>query len=184
MTDRELMQMRLDTLEKLADETPTTHVRVGKAKTIDGKEIVALWFDDCSDPIQQAMYINATKPAKLKEFLKQVRDRLAQPEPEPVVWFIQYEYGHDFLWREPAPYERNNALEIKPLYAAPVHAIDISQERVDETTKRKHEWVGLTDEDIKEIDTEPYWDSVIIDTEGIGDLARQIEAKLKEKNNG
>jgi hypothetical protein len=43
-------------------------------------------------------------------------------------------------------------------------------------------WVGLTDEDIKEIDTEPYWDSVIIDTEGIGDLARQIEAKLKEKN--
>jgi len=25
----------------------------------------------------------------------------------------------------------------------PVHAIDISQERVDETAKRKHEWVGL-----------------------------------------
>jgi hypothetical protein len=44
------------------------------------------------------------------------------------------------------------------------------------------EWVGLTDEDIEEIDTEPYWDSVIIDKEGIGDLARQIEAKLKEKN--
>jgi hypothetical protein len=26
---------------------------------------------------------------------------------------------------------------------APVHASDISQERVDETAKRKHEWVGL-----------------------------------------
>jgi len=25
----------------------------------------------------------------------------------------------------------------------PVHASDISQERVDETAKRKHEWVGL-----------------------------------------
>ena len=28
----------------------------------------------------------------------------------------------------------------------PVHASDISQERVDETTKRKHEWVGLDDD--------------------------------------
>jgi len=85
MTDRELMQMALRALEKLADETPTTHVRVGKAKIVDGKEIVALWFDDCSDPLQQAMYINATKPEKLKLFLKQVRDRLAQPEPDAVL---------------------------------------------------------------------------------------------------
>jgi hypothetical protein len=28
----------------------------------------------------------------------------------------------------------------------PVHASDISQERVDETAKRKHEWVGLDDD--------------------------------------
>jgi hypothetical protein len=31
-------------------------------------------------------------------------------------------------------------------YTAPVHASDISQERVDETAKRKHEWVGLDDD--------------------------------------
>jgi hypothetical protein len=31
----------------------------------------------------------------------------------------------------------------QPLYAKRVHASDISQERVDETAKRKHEWVGL-----------------------------------------
>jgi hypothetical protein len=80
-TDRELMQMALDALEKLVNETPTTHVRAGKAQ-IGGKEVVALWFDDCSDPLQQAIYINATKPEKIKEFLKQVRDRLAQPELE------------------------------------------------------------------------------------------------------
>jgi hypothetical protein len=79
--DREAIQLKLDELEKLAEETPTTHVRAGKAN-FDGKEIVALWFDDCSDPIQQAIYINETKPEKLKEFLKQVRDRLAQPERE------------------------------------------------------------------------------------------------------
>lgn len=100
MTDRELMQMALDTLEKLADETPTTHVRVGKAKTVDGKEIVALWFDDCSDPIQQAMYINATKPAKLKEFLKQVRVRLPLLNPEPnsyagvSIWIGEHRITH------------------------------------------------------------------------------------------
>ena len=71
------MKQALEAFEKLADETPTTHVRAGKAQ-IDGKEIVALWFDDCSDPIQQATYINATKPSKLKEFLSQVREHLSQ----------------------------------------------------------------------------------------------------------
>lgn len=33
--------------------------------------------------------------------------------------------------------------EKNPLYIAPVHASDTSQERVDETAKCKHEWVGL-----------------------------------------
>jgi hypothetical protein len=32
------------------------------------------------------------------------------------------------------------------LYTAPVHASDISQERVDETAKDRHEWVGLDDD--------------------------------------
>lgn len=72
---------------------------------------------------------------------------------------------------------------------APVHAIDISQERVDETAKHEHEffcprcghccqqreWVGLTDEEIdaalkscNTVDTYKYF--------------RAVEAKLKEKN--
>jgi hypothetical protein len=66
---------------------------------------------------------------------KELRDRLAQPEP--------------------------------------VHAIDISQERVDETAKRKHEWVGLTDEEVWEC----YSDRGSV-------FYRAIEAKLKEKNSG
>jgi hypothetical protein len=56
-----------------------------------------------------------------------------------------------------------------------VHAIDISQERVDETAKNRHEWVGLSDEEIdaavklcNTVDTYKYF--------------RAIEAKLKEKN--
>ena len=54
-----------------------------------------------------------------------------------------------------------------------VHAIDISQERVDETAKRKHEWVGLTDEEVWECYSDRW--SVFY---------RAVEAKLKEKNSG
>jgi zona occludens toxin (predicted ATPase) len=55
-----------------------------------------------------------------------------------------------------------------------VHAIDISQERVDETAKRKHEWVGLTDEELLELGKKYYNDTA--------DLMLAAEAKLKEKN--
>jgi hypothetical protein len=51
------------------------------------------------------------------------------------------------------------------------HDIDISQERVDETAKCGHEWVGLTDDEI--------WECFTLDHV---DFARAIEAKLKEKN--
>jgi len=54
---------------------------------------------------------------------------------------------------------------------SPVHAIDISQERVDETAKHRHEWVGLTDEEVWEC----YSDRGSV-------FYRAIEAKLKEKN--
>ena len=229
MTDRELMQMALDALEKLADETPTTHVRVGKAKTVEGKEIVALWFDDCSDPLQQAMYINATKPEKLKLFLKQVRDRLAQPEPtgreiqkimqsawkavsnqykddpeccfalgweagygavapkvEPPetesgegfeslpapsikqpelgVWLIQYQDRHEFVFGKKPEFPSATFLGATVLAAEPLY-----------TAPPKREWVGLTDEDIKDCES---WCG------DQHDFAYEIEAKLKEKNGG
>ena len=57
----------------------------------------------------------------------------------------------------------------------PVHAIDISQERVDETAKRKREWVGLTDEEVKDI----VWN---LPYEPSQEHIRAIEAKLREKN--
>jgi hypothetical protein len=58
---------------------------------------------------------------------------------------------------------------------APVHAIDISQERVDETAKDRHEWVGLTQEERDDIDQ---FQARLM--EALFD----IEAKLKEKNGG
>jgi hypothetical protein len=60
---------------------------------------------------------------------------------------------------------------------SPVHAIDISQERVDETAKHRHEWVGLTDEEIQEMRLKTL-DSVATNYE----TYKAIEAKLKEKN--
>jgi hypothetical protein len=59
---------------------------------------------------------------------------------------------------------------------------DIPQEPVDETAKDRHEWVGLTDEEVDDI-WNRYCDEMgeasINDAE---DIARAIEAKLKEKN--
>jgi len=69
----------------------------------------------------------------------------------------------------------------------PVHANDMSAERVDETPKCKDEWVGLTDEEVIEC-----LDSValsVVETEkvvtkhlNVYNAAKVIEAKLKEKN--
>jgi hypothetical protein len=89
------------------------------------------------------------------------------------------------------------ALRDRLAHPESVHAIDISQERVDETVKdrhdltcvcgavwvgeemvcspRKREWVGLMDEEYEAILKEKtYWYEV----------AKAVEAKLKEKNNG
>jgi hypothetical protein len=63
-----------------------------------------------------------------------LRQAIAEAEKqEPLVWMNKY--GHVASFK--------NDEYTAPLYTAPVHASDISQERVDETAKRKHEWVGL-----------------------------------------
>jgi len=62
---------------------------------------------------------------------------------------------------------------------SPVHASDISQERVDETAKRKHEWVGLTEDEIAQL---MFKCDVIVTGPTQFDFAKAIEAKLKEKN--
>jgi FAD/FMN-containing dehydrogenase len=62
-----------------------------------------------------------------------------------------------------------------------VDAVNMSQERVDETEKREHEWVGLTDEEMNELWVEYHGDSCIADGR-IPEYEKAIEAKLKEKN--
>jgi len=69
----------------------------------------------------------------------------------------------------------------KPNYTTPVHASDIPQERVDETAKRKHEWVGLMDEEIGGLTV---FDGLThVEVPILADFVRAIEEKLKEKNN-
>jgi hypothetical protein len=95
----------------------------------------------------------------------------------------------------------------QPLYAAPVHASDISAERVDETAKDRHisyvcpnchwsldkqvrthtpedvkkiesKWVGLSDKEIKKI-VDKNTSDIWCNGKGV---ARDVEDKLKEKN--
>ena len=101
-----------------------------------------------------------------------LRQAIEQAEKqEPALWFIQYTNRHELLWSKPK-WVQEGVLEIKPFYAAPVHASDISQERVDETAKCGREWVGLTDEEIEDI----YYQ------ENRADVVLLTQAKLKEKN--
>ena len=58
--------------------------------------------------------------------------------------------------------------------ALDVYAVNMSQERVDETAKRKHEWVGLTDAEVEAWrGNYDFFDSALV---------KEVEAKLKEKN--
>jgi len=87
------------------------------------------------------------------------RERLAQPEQEPVAWRWKERINGDFdnwvvTFSEPPPY----AVEQQPLYTAPP----------------KREWVGLTDEELSAI----YWKP----NETLDEYGRNIEAKCKEKN--
>jgi hypothetical protein len=75
-----------------------------------------------------------------KDAITALREAIAEAEKqEPIFYVIQAtdRFGEGYeqtYWEDPNGF---------PVYAAPVHASDISQERVDETAKRKHEWVGL-----------------------------------------
>ena len=80
---------------------------------------------------------------------------LAQPEPEPVAWADRFDIdrdGHDFWVNRQEP-----AKDGVPLYTAPP----------------QREWVGLTDEEIKDI--------LDCGRGGLIDI-KKTEQKLKEKN--
>jgi hypothetical protein len=88
-------------------------------------------------------------------------------QPEPVAF---YDFGnHRMRWAKPTKYTAALSVDLPllPLYAAPP----------------RREWVGLTGGDISII-YGATWDRPLDDWQGsvMGDFARAIEAKLKERN--
>jgi hypothetical protein len=150
-------------------------------------------------------FVNETQiVSDSRKVLKALRQAIAEAEKQEPVAFRNIETGEfctgGFLRKDWAKWQ--------PLYAAPVHASDISQKPVDETAKDRHisyvcpnchwsldkqvrthtpedvkkiesKWVGLSDDEIKDIR-----EDLTYDDEDFNELefARDIEAKLKEKN--
>ena len=101
----------------------------------------------------------------------ELRQKLEQAEKQEPVAFRNTATGAfctgGFLRKDWAKWQ--------PLYPAPVHASDISQERVDETAKRKDEWVGFAHEELA-------WLNEALNLGGRFAVIEAIEAKLREKN--
>jgi len=132
MTDRELMQQALEALETCSEDE---------------------WYND--DDFGMAQVYDEEK---ITEAITALRERLAQPEQEPVAWISK----HGVVYPLDAKDEVHPINDIQPLY----------------TTPPRREWVGLTDEEIKAM---PQW-FPSHETAAAMPLIRAIEAKLKEKN--
>jgi len=114
-----------------------------------------------------------------------LRQAIEQAEKQkPTLWFaigkdgrVKYTTDSDraLKWKQAGSYRL-----VRDYYTSSVHASDISQERVDETAKDRHEWVGLTDEEVGGLTV---FDGLThIEVPILADFVRAVEAKLKEKN--
>ena len=109
-------------------------------------------------------------PAEIDDAMETLRNRLAQPEPEPVAWSVTLEGEHigNFYIKQQDAEEAMHDLnkdwpqwvrKAVPLYTAPP----------------QREWQGLTDEEIDKA----LWEN---ESNYLPDIIRIAEAKLKEKN--
>jgi hypothetical protein len=93
-----------------------------------------------------------------------LRERLAQPEQEPVAWLYRDDWGVMKLSQTTPP----------PVGAFPVYS-----------TPPQRKWVGLTDEEIHGqtilAGFNPEWN---VEIGLVLSIVRNLEAKLKEKNGG
>jgi hypothetical protein len=101
------------------------------------------------------------------EALRQAIESAEKQEPYGYLWFTHHMERRFTHYK---PKEEQRIGDVKPVYTAPVDAVNMKQERVDETAKRKHEpwpsvkctcggtiyfkhtkreWVGLTDEEAR-----------------------------------
>jgi hypothetical protein len=110
---------------------------------------------DCINSPLQVWEIN-----KLAGAMNALRQAIAEAEKqEPVAWMQPngnvYTKKQCSFFSKPPGEEKPNQI---PLYAAPVHASDISAERVDETAKREHEFEEMVKKGTKAwVDTPDGW---------------------------
>jgi hypothetical protein len=100
--------------------------------------------------------------AKEFEAIKQALAAQPAPVQEPVAWMYESVCGNDFATRhDPPDYAKN----IRPLYTTPRAA--------------QRQWVGLSQDEL-----DAMFSNTIKGKKLVNYVARAIEAKLKEKNNG
>ena len=113
------------------------------------------------------------------------KNSLAQPEQEPVAWIHNFIEGGISIGKRPADLNRHpdrwTALykDPKPCPTCEALARTVMLDQTShDTTPPQRTWVGLTEEDLKLLSAE--WR--IVYGAWMDDFARDIEAKLKEKN--
>ena len=203
MTDRELMQMVLDALEYLPEMRGIEEAIQALRDRLAQPESQTKGEEHMTDLRKAAeMALEALEELRfanapfLDEAMEALRTALAQPEQEciypecetgigcdgpcgekpidetakrghePVAWLIQYQDRHEFVFgKKPeflsATFLGATVLAAEPLYTAPP----------------KREWVGLTDEERKDIEL-----GVEVFDMSVEDILKEAEAKLKEKN--
>ena len=97
------------------------------------------------------------RPECIKAQRDELRDRLAQPEQEPVAYIEHHKGGDNLVWDDPGG-------KRSPLYTAPPQRKPLTDEEISDL------WCKVSNTDFVTADTHEF--------------ARAIEAKLKEKNNG
>ena len=103
-------------------------------------------------------------------YIDALRERLAQPEQEPVAWMVYTQDGQS-VYVTDNPIDIQERQRVLPLYPTPP----------------QRPWVGLTDEEIQDVMEQAVSKSSELD-DFTGDTARLsfkiAEAKLREKNGG
>jgi len=107
----------------------------------------------------EALEANRAYWFEKKQAVDALRERLAQPEQEPVAWVTGWHDGHCVI-------RAANPAAILPIGVALY------------TTPPRREWASMTEEEIKAL---PQW-FPSHETAAVMPLIRAIEAKLKEKN--
>jgi hypothetical protein len=170
MTDREAMQMALETAEQIACADYRHWEELASLSEFER------WARSRANHIAEAL-----------------RARLAQPEPEPVAWEVWTIHNHIFFSIGVQSFQINDVLEHQPEVLAEEFSEWLATQlrhaltQLSNTAPPQREWVGLTDGDVnycvdaiyKGFDVKPRNEVEIAYFER---LIKFIDRKLKEKN--